>query len=111
MTDCVVLGTNKSSWPGLSRPSTSYFREGVDARDKRGHDGLCDARDEYVVMPGHDESNHSRFVIASARVPGSGSVFSSIDFAVSASTTRPSFLGGASGVGTEMLPRSSVRPA
>src|SRR4051794_29874707 len=30
-----------ASWPGLSRPSTSYlrkFRKDVDARDKRGHD-------------------------------------------------------------------------
>jgi hypothetical protein len=29
------------SWPGLSRPSTPSFiaKQGVDARDKRGHDG------------------------------------------------------------------------
>ena len=35
-------GDSHSSWPGLSRPSTSLFvarRQGVDARDKRGHDG------------------------------------------------------------------------
>ncbi|MBN8955995.1 MAG: FAD-binding oxidoreductase, partial [Rhizobiales bacterium] len=32
----------RSSWPGLSRPSTSSFQTGhkdVDARDERGHDG------------------------------------------------------------------------
>jgi hypothetical protein len=32
-----------SSWPGLSRPSTSFFlvcsKKDVDARDKRVHDG------------------------------------------------------------------------
>ncbi|HSB15228.1 MAG TPA: hypothetical protein VLE22_12275, partial [Bryobacteraceae bacterium] len=29
-----------SSWPGLSRPSTliPFNKQGVDARDKRGHD-------------------------------------------------------------------------
>src|SRR5258708_3180338 len=35
-------GPSTSSWPGLSRPSTSFSRKackkGVDARDKRGHD-------------------------------------------------------------------------
>src|SRR5262245_56786001 len=35
----------RASWPGLSRPSTSYFfcsrKEDVDARHKAGHDGLC----------------------------------------------------------------------
>jgi hypothetical protein len=33
---------SSSSWPGLTRPSTSFFlmdREGVDARVKPGHDG------------------------------------------------------------------------
>jgi hypothetical protein len=33
--------TFPSSWPGLSRPSTPLMRhgfQGVDARDKRGHD-------------------------------------------------------------------------
>ena len=36
-----VLGISCSSWPGLSRPSTSLARsrlQDVDARDKRGHD-------------------------------------------------------------------------
>ena len=37
----VVGSTNQapSSWPGLSRPSTSSLLQDVDARDERGHDG------------------------------------------------------------------------
>ena len=35
--------TSPESWPGLSRPSTSYLlrrrKKDVDARDKREHDG------------------------------------------------------------------------
>ena len=31
---------SEPSWPGLSRPSTSSAPKDVDARDKRGHDGL-----------------------------------------------------------------------
>lgn len=36
----VVGSTNQapSSWPGLSRPSTSSLLQDVDARDERGHD-------------------------------------------------------------------------
>src|SRR5262249_30428065 len=43
--DCVFTLAHKfaPSWPGLSRPSTSFLigmtKEDVDARDKRGHDG------------------------------------------------------------------------
>jgi hypothetical protein len=37
---------SRSSWPGLTRPSTSLFRQGkkqgVDHRDKPGDDGLRD---------------------------------------------------------------------
>ncbi len=31
--------SSASSWPGLSRPSTTSFHQGVDARHKAGHDG------------------------------------------------------------------------
>jgi hypothetical protein len=46
--DAIAAGTamqcddiKSTSWPGLSRPSTSCFfaKEGVDARHKAGHDG------------------------------------------------------------------------
>src|SRR3569832_1557620 len=40
----VLLKRNSlySSWPGLTRPSTSFFaRRGADARDKPRHDGAC----------------------------------------------------------------------
>src|SRR5262245_50467480 len=46
-----------SSWPGLSRPSTSYssaMQQDVDARDKRGHDergrGLLDELEAYEIL-------------------------------------------------------------
>jgi hypothetical protein len=34
------MGTDHTSWPGLSRPSTPCFiqRKGMDARHKAGHD-------------------------------------------------------------------------
>src|SRR5262249_31101337 len=38
----IRIVTSQSSWPGLSRPSTSFLtttNKDVDARDKRGHDG------------------------------------------------------------------------
>jgi hypothetical protein len=39
----VMLNHLSESWPGLSRPSTSFWlkarKKDVDARDKRGHDG------------------------------------------------------------------------
>jgi acetate---CoA ligase (ADP-forming) len=47
------------SWPGLSRPSTSYSskeQQGVDARDKRGHDGrarLIDELEAYALLKKH----------------------------------------------------------
>ena len=37
----IVIGALSTSWPGLTRPSTSLVRlmiQDVDARDKRGHD-------------------------------------------------------------------------
>jgi acyl-CoA synthetase len=34
------LTESPSSWPGLSRPSTSFLDQDADARDKRGHDGV-----------------------------------------------------------------------
>jgi hypothetical protein len=40
-----------SSWPGLSRPSTSFFRdwkENVDARHKAGHDSAT--REELISL-------------------------------------------------------------
>jgi hypothetical protein len=37
-----VAASTSESWPGLSRPSTSFWlkarKKDVDARDKRGHD-------------------------------------------------------------------------
>src|SRR5258708_21989859 len=39
----VILTIYSESWPGLSRPSTSFWlkarKKDLDARDKRGHDG------------------------------------------------------------------------
>src|SRR6266478_2739466 len=40
-----------SSWPGLTRPSTSSLPrgcQGVDARDKPGHDELCAEHDRQL---------------------------------------------------------------
>ena len=51
------------SWPGLSRPSTSYLlsyrKKDVDARDKRGHDDADSFPGGAVGMQGRRTSFHS----------------------------------------------------
>jgi penicillin-binding protein 1C len=47
-----VTQQQSASWPGLSRPSPSLLtptKEGVDARHKAGHDGVCKGRTVRVV--------------------------------------------------------------
>ena len=55
----VCTGLPTLSWPGLSRPSTSFFakEQDGDARDKPGHDGAM-------------ERGRKRYAIALLRVPG-----------------------------------------
>ncbi|MGC1669692.1 MAG: benzoate-CoA ligase family protein [Pseudolabrys sp.] len=70
----VVGSTNQapSSWPGLSRPSTSSLLQDVDARDERGHDGkivggISQAQSSWPV--GHDGRgtvHHFEDIIATA---------------------------------------------
>ena len=70
----VVGSTNQapSSWPGLSRPSTSSLLQDVDARDERGHDGkivggISQAPSSWPV--GHDGRgtvHHFEDIIATA---------------------------------------------
>ncbi|MGC2714494.1 MAG: benzoate-CoA ligase family protein [Pseudolabrys sp.] len=70
----VVGSTNQapSSWPGLSRPSTSSLLQDVDGRDERGHDGkivggISEAPSSWPV--GHDGRgtvHHFEDIIATA---------------------------------------------
>src|SRR5229473_7455728 len=53
--DLILRESPYSSWPGLSRPSTSLlpkFSEDVDARDKPGHDELDALRSEHSKLFG-----------------------------------------------------------
>src|SRR3954469_1334561 len=46
-----------ASWPGLTRPSTSYFLPGiedVDARHKAGHDGVSSRSSHMSWQPSSD---------------------------------------------------------
>src|SRR5579862_6190531 len=55
---CAMLSL--SSWPGLSRPSTtfSFGREHVDARDKPGHD----VREEAIAVHEPDSERRRDYV-------------------------------------------------
>ena len=66
----IVIGALSTSWPGLTRPSTSLVRlmiQDVDARDKRGHDessivsiGITQASLDTVHF-GHEYSGRAVF--------------------------------------------------
>jgi len=46
-----------ASWPGLSRPSTTFFRnEDVDARHKAGHDGGKVVANDQVICQANGET-------------------------------------------------------
>ncbi|HEX7919441.1 MAG TPA: hypothetical protein VF583_00690, partial [Bradyrhizobium sp.] len=47
----LALRLPRSSWPGLSRPSTSFSRgnQDVDARHKAGHDEFAERSSQYAI--------------------------------------------------------------
>src|SRR5262245_56303238 len=73
-----MIATLSASWPGLSRPSTSstlHGPEDVDARDKRGHDGVATLgiklQDQGVSRKQEAPASGGRFGLAGGAAPPS----------------------------------------
>src|SRR5712671_6160906 len=63
----ILISLSRSSWPGLTRPSTSFARiaqkKDVDARHKAGHDGVlgsCSCGFLNHFLPAHIPLQHIR---------------------------------------------------